>query len=111
MAADSVLDPPAVSRSRSHRLLALAAVCLSALLAEGCGNACLSLAAQICVCLPADGSRAACNLRAKQNQSTFPVRPEDENVCQQLLDTKQCDCTQLGTPEGKLRCGLAYPTN
>ena len=106
-----MLDPPPVSRSRSHRLLALSALSLAALLAEGCGNACLNLASQICVCLPDDGSRAACNLRAKNDQSTFPVRGADEQVCQQLLDSKQCDCTQLSTPEGKLHCGLAYPTN
>ena len=105
-----MLDPPPVSRSY-RRLLGLAALCLGALTLGGCSNACLRLAEQICVCLPDDGSRASCNQRAKDDQTTFPVRGADENVCQQLLDSKQCDCTQVGTPEGKLHCGLAYPIN
>lgn len=106
-----MLDPPTVSRPRTRPLLALSALCAAALLTEGCGNACLDLASQICVCLPDDGSRAACNRRAKDDQGTFPVRNADQQVCQQLLDSNQCDCTKLNTPEGKLHCGLAYPTN
>ena len=104
-----MLDPPPVSRP--VRLAAAALLCASALLAQGCGNACLSLAAQICVCLPDDGNRAACNKRAKDDQAIYSVRPEDEAVCQLKIDAKACDCTKLGTPEGKLACGLAYQTN
>jgi len=88
-------------------LLALA--CLSALsLTSGCGDACLSLASQICRCLPDDGTRVACNRRAKESEATFPVRPEDSAWCQRQLDAQACDCTKLGTPEGKRGCGLAY---
>jgi hypothetical protein len=109
MAADSVLDRPAVSRPL--RIAAAALLCATALLAQGCGNACLSLAEQICVCLPDDGTRAACNKRAKDDQAIYSVRPEDETVCQQKIDSHACDCNQLTTPEGKLGCGLSYPTN
>ena len=97
--------------SRPFHALAAALLCAAALLAQGCGNACLALAEQICVCLPDDGTRAACNKRAKDDQAIYSVRPEDELVCQQKVDAKACDCTKLLTPEGKLACGLSYPTN
>ncbi len=97
--------------SRPLRIAAAALLCATALLMEGCGNACLSLAQQICVCLPDDGTRAACNKRAKDDQAIYSVRPEDEAACQATIDAKTCDCTQLGTPEGKLACGLSYKTN
>ena len=104
-----MLDRRAVSPPL--RVAAAALLCATALLMEGCGNACLSLAEQICVCLPDDGTRAACNKRAKDDEAIYAVRPEDEVVCQQKIDAKTCDCNQLGTPEGKLACGLSYPTN
>ena len=100
-----------MSRSPALRALALAALLLCAALAQGCGNACLTLASQICQCLPDDGTRAYCNQRAKTDQDNFPVRAVDETFCQQKLDSNACDCTKLSTPEGKLGCGLAYPTN
>ncbi len=93
---------------RAARALRLSACVLSLSLAAACGDACRTLAAQICVCLPDDGSRAACNERAKEAEATFKVRPEDQAFCQKQLDTHACDCNQLNTPEGKVGCGLAY---
>jgi hypothetical protein len=88
-------------------LLGLACV-LSLMGAAGCGDPCRSLATQICQCLPDDGTRAACNERAKEAESTFPIRDQDAQVCQQLLDKGQCDCNYLNTPEGRQTCGLSY---
>lgn len=90
------------------RLLRLLACVFSLSVAAGCGNPCLDLASQVCSCLPDDGTRAACNQRANQAQGTFAVRAEDQQYCQQQLDSKACDCKQLTTPEGKVGCGLSY---
>ena len=95
--------------SRSLRqALRLSGCVLSLLSAAGCGDACRTLASQICQCLPDDGSRAACNQRAKDAEATFSVRPEDEKFCQQQIDSHACDCNKLNTPEGKVACGIAY---
>jgi hypothetical protein len=76
--------------------------------AAGCGDACLSLAEQICQCLPDDGTRTACNRRAHDQEDSFPLRPEDTAFCQQKLDANACDCNKLNTLEGRQACGVAY---
>ena len=90
------------------RALRILACMLSITLAAGCGNACLSLANQICACLPDDGTQAACKQRAKDAQQSYPLRPEDEAYCQQKLDSQACDCHQLLTVQGKQNCGVAF---
>ena len=82
---------------------------LSMTLAAGCGNACLTLAAQVCVCLPDDGTRAACTQRAKDGQASFPLRSEDEQYCQAKIDSHLCDCNNLQKVEVRQACGLVYP--
>ncbi len=104
----SVVDGSPVSRPQSA--LRLLACVLTLCGAVGCGDACLNLAKQICVCLPDDGTRAACNQRASDGETVFTVRPNDQAYCQHLLDTNSCDCTKLNTPAGKAACGLSYPT-
>ena len=79
---------------------------LSLSLAAGCGDACQSLASQICSCQPDDNARASCTQQAKEAEKTFPVRPEDERICQQKLDQHACDCNKLNTEEGRRGCGL-----
>jgi GTP cyclohydrolase II len=88
--------------------LILAAGMLTVLLANGCGNACLKLADQICGCQPDDASRANCQQRARDNEKIFNVRSQDEQTCQDLLDSGKCDCNKLDTSEGRANCGLAY---
>src|SRR5258708_3145297 len=94
----SVVDGSAVSRPQSA--LRLLACVLTLCGAVGCGAACLNLAKQICVCLPDDGTRAACNQRASDGETVFTVRPNDQAYCQHLLDTNSRDCTKLNTPAG-----------
>jgi hypothetical protein len=91
------------------RALRILACVLSITCATGCGNACLDLASQICACLPDDGTRAACNQRAKDSQDSFPISSQDAAFCQQKLDSQACDCHQLQTVQGKLSCGVAFP--
>ena len=99
--------PPSLAGRTAHALRLVACV-LAMTLVAGCGDACLTLASQICGCLPDDGSRASCNARAKAQEANFPVRSQDQAFCQKQIDSKACDCTKLGTPEGKLGCGLSY---
>jgi len=90
------------------KVLPLIACMLTVILATGCGDACLDLAGRICNCLPDDGTRAACNRRAKDSEQVFPVTAQDRAYCQHQLDTNACDCTRLATPEGKAACGIAF---
>ena len=92
------------------RLLSFAALAAAALSLQGCKNACENLASQICYCLPDDGTRAACNQEASDNEDVYPVSSSDNAYCQHLLDTNACDCNQLTTEQGKINCGLVYPT-
>ena len=79
-------------------------------LAAGCGDACLSLAQQICNCQPDQVSIDACNQRAQTAEGIFPVRSQDEQYCQSRLDdpTSPCDCTKLNTAAGRAACGIAF---
>ena len=106
-----VVDRRAMQRTAPRRLLSalpVLACMLTLLCAAGCGDACLSLASQICSCLPDDGTRAACNRRAQDTEASYPIRPEDKAYCQQRLDSNACDCNHLNTPAGKQACGLSY---
>lgn len=96
----------------------LAACALGLSLTAGCGNACLTLADQVCSCQPDDNSHQVCNAQAKAQQSSFPVGKADEAFCQAKLDSNACNCNQqdtaaraaccnrLNTAEGRAACGL-----
>ena len=58
--------------------------------------------------VPDDGTRTACNQRAKDAESAYALRPEDRSYCQQQLDRGTCDCNKLNTVEGKQACGIAF---
>jgi hypothetical protein len=100
------------------KAVSIVACALTLLLAAGCGNACLTLADQICSCQPDDNSKQLCNAQAKVQEETFPVSKHDEATCQQKLDDKGCDCNltdssdrtaccdRLNTPQGRAACGL-----
>lgn len=94
----------------ARRALRILACMLSLAFAAGCGDACRSLASQVCSCQPDDGTRAACNQRAKDAEASFPLRPEDAKFCQEKLDSGACDCTKLQTAQGKQNCGIAFAT-
>jgi hypothetical protein len=93
------------------RPLILAACVLTLSLAAGCGDACLSLAEQVCKCQPDPVSQENCNQRAKEAKGIFSVGSNDEQFCQGKLDSNACDCAKLNTPEGRAGCGIAYPTS
>ena len=93
---------------RLGRALRILACMLSLTAIAGCGNACRSLAEQICQCLPDDGTRTACNQRARDAESVYAIRAEDSRFCQQQLDSHACDCNKLNTVEGRQACGVAF---
>ena len=101
------------------RILPLFACLLSLTLLAGCGDACLSLANQICSCQPDDNSKQICNAEAKAQEKTYLVSKADEAFCQQKLDSQACNCTaqkttsaraaccnRLNTADGRAACGL-----
>ena len=101
------------------KALSLIACLLGLALAAGCGDACLSLANEICSCQPDDNSRAICNAQAKAQATTFNVGKADQQFCQQKLDSQACNCSaqkttsgrsaccnRLNTAEGRAACGL-----
>ena len=105
------------------RVLPLLACLFGLTLAAGCGDACLTLADQICSCQPDDNSKQICNALAKAQEKTFTVSKADEAFCQGKLDTQACNCTgqnstslraaccnRLNTPDGRAACGLTYPS-
>ena len=75
----------------------------------GCSTPCLDLANQICKCQPDTTSQSNCQTNASNAGSTFTVRSQDNEYCQQKLDEGACDCNKLNTPEGRANCGLSYP--
>ena len=93
---------------RLKPLLLLACV-LTLQMATSCTNACLQLADQICSCQPDVITRSACQQQARTQEGIFSVTSLNEEECQKALDTHACDCTVITTPEGRARCGLAYP--
>ena len=101
------------------KALPLLACLFSLTLAAGCGDACLSLANQICGCQPDDNSKQICNAEAKAQEKTFVVSKADEQFCQQKLDSQNCNCSaqkttsdravccnRLNTADGRAACGL-----
>jgi hypothetical protein len=90
----------------SAKALRLIACALGLALATACGDACLSLADQVCSCQPDSNSKALCNQKAKTAEGIFPVGSMDAQLCQQKLDAHTCDCSKLITAEGRAACGL-----
>jgi hypothetical protein len=93
---------------RPGKVLRLFGCVLTLTFLAGCGDACRDLASRVCGCLPDDGTRAACNQRARDAEASFPVTAQDQAFCQHQLDTNACDCNALTTPQGKVGCGIAY---
>jgi hypothetical protein len=93
------------------RPLLLLGCVLTLTLAAGCGNACLNLADRICNCQPDDALRSGCQQQVRQQEGIFPIRSQDEQLCQAKLDSNQCTCDKLTTAAGREACGLAYPSD
>jgi len=70
-----------------------------------CATPCEELAERLCACAETVADRNACENRAEQQRQRHPPTAADEERCETFLRT--CDCSRLGTAEGKRACGLA----
>ena len=86
------------------KILPILACLLGLSLAAGCGDACLSLADQICSCQPDDNSKQICNTEAKAQEKAFVVSTADQQFCQQKLDSQACNCSAQKTTSGRAAC-------
>ena len=87
------------------RALLLALALAVPLLISACSTQCEELAVEICACEPTRSARDACERRAQQQSDADEPSERDQNRCERLLDT--CDCNTLDTAAGKRACGLA----
>ena len=90
-------------------LLALLAV----LAAAACATPCEELGHRLCRCVPSGSQRNACE--DSVDRQLADANP-DEGFCEDKLDTceepsGQDFCTWILTEEGKVACGLAYPSD
>jgi len=76
-----------------------------ALFWAGCNGNCHNLAIMLCDCLVTTADQDACKQQISSQESRFGASSADNALCGQLLN--QCDCHTVGTPQGKVACGLA----
>jgi hypothetical protein len=87
---------------RHALLLVLAA---ASLLGVGCKGKCRVLSENLCECSESSLDRDACLRRAASEESRLSPTEAQEDACETFIDT--CDCTQVGSLQGKQACGLA----
>ncbi|QSQ20198.1 hypothetical protein JY651_33705 [Pyxidicoccus parkwayensis] len=89
-----------------RRLLITAALLCSTLSGlAGCKGACRELSEKLCDCSTNSVEKELCLQRAAQEEGRVEPTPEDETVCEGLVDG--CDCHNIETAEGKKACGLS----
>jgi hypothetical protein len=75
-------------------------------LGAGCEGPCRALAQRICECEPNARTRASCVQEVESNGSVRQPTAEEQERCNELLDT--CDCDALER-EDFVACGLTKP--
>jgi hypothetical protein len=93
--------------------LALVLAAAAALAAAGCSTSpCQDLGERICTC--SGLSSDSCKTQVEQELKLINETQADRDRCAKLLDTCEAPqgalfCEWLGTPAGKIDCGLAIP--
>jgi hypothetical protein len=99
---------------RPARIVALAAGLVALAPAAACSTSCQDLGEKICSCIAEGPNRDACNNRVESQVTSGPYKPgaSDEAYCESLLGACSHEnfCYWLNTEEGKVKCGLAYPS-
>ena len=100
---------------RPMRPLAIILLATASLALQACGNSCQDLGNRLCQCSGAGTSRDNCKTEIKNQLSAAGVEPTDEAACSAALDTCNAPsgasfCEWVSTTDGKVACGLAYPT-
>ncbi len=86
-------------------LVTAALLCFSLSGLAGCKGACRELSEKLCECSLNSVERELCLQRAAEEENRVEPTPEDEAVCEGLVE--RCDCNAIETPEGKAACGLS----
>lgn len=86
---------------------------LAALAAAACATPCEELGHRLCQCVPSGSERNACE--DSIDRQLDDANPDDD-FCEGKLDT--CEepsgesfCSWIQTAQGKIACGLAYPSD
>ncbi len=97
----------ALSRALMRPLAVLTLLCL-AFLGAGCKTKCRQLSEKLCECALNSIDKEACVRRASSEEGRLQPTDEQEAQCETLLST--CDCHTVDTTQGKVNCGLAWPS-
>lgn len=73
---------------------------------SGCGSACEDLADKICKCQPTRLKEDTCRISIDAAKKNMDLSSEQEDVCQEILDSGNCTCEALAA-EDYQACGLA----
>ena len=92
-----------------NRVVALVSMLVLSVFAAGCKSNCRVLSEKLCDCSLNSTEKNACLNSASTNEANFVPSATDEQTCAALL--KSCDCRLIDTPQGKINCGLAWPTD
>ena len=62
---------------------------------SGCGSACKDLANKICDCQTTRAKEDRCRINIDAAADNFDLSDEEENRCQEILDSGYCTCEAL----------------
>ena len=79
---------------------------LALVLCVGCGSACKDLAHKVCNCQPTRAKKDHCNLSIDSVAQNFDLSDEEEDRCQNILDSGRCTCEALAAGDYSA-CGLS----
>lgn len=79
---------------------------LALALSVGCGSACKDLAHKVCNCQPTRAKKDHCNQSIDSVAQNFDLSDEEEDRCQNILDSGRCTCEALSAGDYSA-CGLS----
>ena len=99
------------------RAWAISTVVIAAAAVAACGSPCQDLAERICNCNFSGSPRDTCVSAIKNQIGNANPTAADQAFCQSKLATcpdptnDSSICQRILTPQGKIDCGLAYPSD
>ena len=92
-----------------NRVVGFSIVVALSFFAAGCKSNCRVLSEKLCDCSLNSTEKNSCLTNASTNEANFVPSAADDATCASLVKT--CDCRLIDTPQGKINCGLAWPTD